>query len=161
MSSWNFMLSSGEHEASFITTGALHGYLFTGVWLFSRYWNKIVRMSVTHSITAGIKRPHSRNNTGKLRTGSGGSERSQSRVSSANGPRSASRYKSLLLIVQCVCFTRVKSGNFVHQVNSDIHLQTVEIQMRRLLIRIFTVCLVNLSFIPIFEIWNKQGRYPN
>ena len=44
--------------------------------------------------------------------------------------------------------SRVKSGNFGHQVNSDIHLQTVEIQMRRLLIsrliRIFTVCLVNL-----------------
>ena len=43
--------------------------------------------------------------------------------------------------------SRVKSGNFGHQVNSDIHLQTVEIQMRRLLmsrlIRIFTVCLVN------------------
>ena len=41
-----------------------------------------------------------------------------------------------------------KSGNFRHQVNSDIHLQTVEIKMRRLLmsclIRIFTVCLVNL-----------------
>ena len=34
---------------------------------------------------------------------------------------------------------RVKSGNFGHQVKSDIHLQTVEIQMRRL-IRIFTVC---------------------
>ena len=28
---------------------------------------------------------------------------------------------------------RVKSGTFGHQVNSDIHLQTVEIQMRRLL----------------------------
>ena len=45
---------------------------------------------------------------------------------------------------------RVKSGNFGHQVNSDIRLQTVEIQMRRLLmsrlIRIFTVCLVNLFF---------------
>ena len=44
--------------------------------------------------------------------------------------------------------TRVKSGNFGHQVNLDIHLQTVEIQLRRLLmsrlIRIFTVCLVNL-----------------
>ena len=33
--------------------------------------------------------------------------------------------------------SRVKSGNFGHQVNSDIHLQTVEIQMRRLFI-----CLV-------------------
>ena len=45
---------------------------------------------------------------------------------------------------------RVKSGNFGHQVNSDIHLQTVEIQMRRLLmsrlIRIFTVCLVTIYF---------------
>ena len=44
----------------------------------------------------------------------------------------------------------VKSGKFGYQVNSDIHLQTVEIQMRRLLmsrlIRIFTVCLVNLLF---------------
>ena len=38
---------------------------------------------------------------------------------------------------------RVKSGKFGHQVNLDTHLQTVEIQMRRLLmirlIRIFTV----------------------
>ena len=37
--------------------------------------------------------------------------------------------------------------------------------MRRLLmsrlIRIFNVCLANLFFIPIFEIWNKQGRCPN
>ena len=51
---------------------------------------------------------------------------------------------------------RVKSGNFGHQVNSDIHLKTVEIQMKRLLmislIRIFTVCLVNLLFIPIIKI---------
>ena len=42
---------------------------------------------------------------------------------------------------------RVNSGNFGHQVNSVIHLLTVEIQMKRLLmsrlIRIFTVCLVN------------------
>ena len=49
--------------------------------------------------------------------------------------------------------SRVKSDKFGHQVNSDTHLQTVEIQMRRLLvsrlIRIFTVCLVNLIFIPI------------
>ena len=36
---------------------------------------------------------------------------------------------------------RVKSGNFGHQVYSDIHLQI----MSRL-IRIFTVCLVNLLF---------------
>ena len=46
--------------------------------------------------------------------------------------------------------SRVKLGNFGHQVNSDKRLQTVEIQMRRLLmsrlIRIFTVCLVNLFF---------------
>ena len=48
---------------------------------------------------------------------------------------------------------RVKYGKFGHQVNSDTHLQTVEIQMRRLpmsrLIRIATVCLVNIFFIPI------------
>ena len=47
---------------------------------------------------------------------------------------------------------RVQSGNFGQQVNSDIRLQTVEIQMRRLimsrLIRISTVCLVTLFFIP-------------
>ena len=51
---------------------------------------------------------------------------------------------------------RVKSGKFGHQVNSDIHLLTVEIQMKRLLmsrlIRIFTVSLVNLLFIPIIKI---------
>ena len=51
---------------------------------------------------------------------------------------------------------RVKSGKFGHQVNSDTHLQTVEILMRRLLvsrlIRIFTVCLLNLLFIPITEL---------
>ena len=45
---------------------------------------------------------------------------------------------------------RVKSGNFGHQANLDIHLQTVGIMMRRLLmsrlIRIFSVCLVNLLF---------------
>ena len=37
--------------------------------------------------------------------------------------------------------------------------------MRRLLmsrlIRIFTVCLVNLFFIQITELWNKQGGCPN
>ena len=41
--------------------------------------------------------------------------------------------------------SRVKSGNLGQQVNSDIHLQTVKIQMRRLLMsrlnRNFTVCL--------------------
>ena len=45
--------------------------------------------------------------------------------------------------------SRVKSGNLGHQVNSDIHLPTVEIQIRRLL-RIFTVCLV-IFFIPIIK----------
>ena len=34
---------------------------------------------------------------------------------------------------------KVKSGNFGHHINSDIHLETVTIR----LIRIFTVCLVN------------------
>ena len=29
------------------------------------------------------------------------------------------------------------------------------------LIRIFTVCLVNLFFIPITELWNKEGGCPN
>ena len=51
---------------------------------------------------------------------------------------------------------RVKSGKIGHQVNSDTRLQTVEIQMRRLLmsrlIRIFTVCLVYLFIIPIIEL---------
>ena len=61
--------------------------------------------------------------------------------------------------------TMVKSGKFGHQVNSVKRLQTVEIQMRRLLmsrlIRIFTVCLVNLVCIPIIELCNKQGGCPN
>ena len=55
--------------------------------------------------------------------------------------KSSGRHKALLRLV------RVKSGNLGHQINSDIHLRTVEIQMRRLLmsrfIKIFTVCLVN------------------
>ena len=61
------------------------------------------------------------------------------------------RVNSLALLDSFICIlksVRVKSGNFVHQVNSDIHLQTVEIQIGRLLmsrfIRIFTVCLVTL-----------------
>ena len=45
----------------------------------------------------------------------------------------------------------VLSGKFGHQVNSDTHLQTVYIQMRRLLmsrlIRMFTVCLVIFFYI--------------
>ena len=44
----------------------------------------------------------------------------------------------------------VKSGNSGHHLNSNKHLKTVKIQMRRLLvsrlIRIFTVCLVYLLF---------------
>ena len=51
---------------------------------------------------------------------------------------------------------RVKSGKFGHQVKSDTRLQTMKIQMRQLLmsrlIRIFTVCLVDLFFIPIIEL---------
>ena len=50
---------------------------------------------------------------------------------------------------------RVKSGNFGHQVNSDILLQTVKIPMRRLLmsrlIRIFIVCSCILFFITKIE----------
>ena len=64
---------------------------------------------------------------------------------------------------------RVNSGirKFRHQVNSDIHLQTEKIQMRRLfmsrLIKVFTVslCFVSCFFIPIIRICNKQGRCPN
>ena len=56
---------------------------------------------------------------------------------------------------------RVKSGNFGHQVNSGIPLQTVEIQIRRLLmsrlIKIFTVCLVYFLFFPIIKIGNEKG----
>ena len=55
--------------------------------------------------------------------------------------------------VEIIVATVQKSGKFGHQVNSDTRLQAVEIQMRRLLmgrhIRIFTVCLGNLFFIPI------------
>ena len=56
---------------------------------------------------------------------------------------------------------RVKSGNrssghTLWTYTLDIHLQTVEIQIRRLLmsclIRIFTVCLVNYFFISIIQI---------
>ena len=53
---------------------------------------------------------------------------------------------------------RVEPFKFGHQVNSDTHLQTVEIQMRRRrllmsrLIRIFTVRLVNLFLVPIIEL---------
>ena len=64
-------------------------------------------------------------------------------------------------IINC----RVKSGNFGQRVNSDIRLQTVNIKIRRLiksrLIRIFTVCLVNLNFIPIIQKQKKQGPCPN
>ena len=53
---------------------------------------------------------------------------------------------NLARLIVCGCtitLSTVKSGNFGHQVNSDINFQTVEIQFRRL-IRIFTVCLVSL-----------------
>ena len=49
---------------------------------------------------------------------------------------------TITYIVACCETIMVKSSNFGHQVNSDIHMQKVEIQMRRLLmsrlIRIFT-----------------------
>ena len=48
----------------------------------------------------------------------------------------------------------VKSDSFGHQSNLDIHLHTVEIHMIRLLlsrlIRMFTVCSVDLFFIQYF-----------
>ena len=47
--------------------------------------------------------------------------------------------------------SRVKSGTFWDQVNSDLHLQTVEIQLRQLLIssriRIFTVCFITVFYV--------------
>ena len=67
--------------------------------------------------------------------------------------------KYVCLFDQGACY-RVKSGKVGHQVNSDTHLQTMEIQMRQLLM-ISTVCLVNLFFIPIIEVWNKQDHCPN
>ena len=75
-------------------------------------------------------------------------------------------YRFLGRKFDCMIKYRVKSGNFGQQVNSDIHFQTVEIQMRRLimsrLIRIFTVCLVNsFSFNPIIKALIKQGRCQN
>ena len=72
--------------------------------------------------------------------------------------------------LQCVIvlypeYSRVKSGTVGQRVNSDIRLHTVKIQMRRLiksrLIRSFTVCLVNLIFIPIIQKLKKQCRCPN
>ena len=67
---------------------------------------------------------------------------------SHNSFRMADVYVLMCLICK-ICFTiytgetkingtyllRVKSGNFGHQVFSDIHLQTVKIKMRRLLSR--------------------------
>ena len=51
---------------------------------------------------------------------------------------------------------RVNSGSFGHQVNSDTHLQNGGNPDERLLmsrlIRIFTVCLVDLFFIPKIEV---------
>ena len=58
-------------------------------------------------------------------------------------------FKKLSADEKSACIIRVKSGNFGHQVTSDQHLETVEIQMDGScrLIRIFTVCLVNLFFL--------------
>ena len=54
------------------------------------------------------------------------------------------RRGQILSVIHCLENTRVKSGNFGHQLNLDMYWQTVEILMRRLLmsrlIRIFTVC---------------------
>ena len=52
----------------------------------------------------------------------------------------------------CFILTRVKSGNFGQLVNSDIHLQSVEIQIRQEAShQDFTVCLVHLFSIPILK----------
>ena len=58
-----------------------------------------------------------------------------------------------LILNHSSMFISVESGNFGQGVNSDIPLQTVKIQMRRLiimsrLIRIFPVCPVNFVLIP-------------
>ena len=45
---------------------------------------------------------------------------------------------------------RVKSGKSGRQVNSDTHLQTVEIQTRRL--QDFHCLLINVFIIPIIEL---------
>ena len=79
-----------------------------------------------------------------------------------------SRNFEILFIQSChsdnnTCWLSIQTGakitsisvepvNSGHHVNSDMHLQTVEIQMRRLPIRTFTVRLVNLFFIPIIKI---------
>ena len=72
-----------------------------------------------------------------------------------NGANTPFSIKIKSTIVERRRKARVKSGKFGHQLNSDTYLQTVEIQMRRLLmsrlIRIFTVCLVNF-FISIIEL---------
>ena len=60
------------------------------------------------------------------------------------------RIQLVVEMVKLYSCIREKSGNFGQKVNSDIHLQTVEIQMRWLLmsrlIRIVTVCLTTLLF---------------
>ena len=61
---------------------------------------------------------------------------------------------NFVVAIKCLSY-RVNSGKFGHQVNSDTYLQTVEIQMS------CSLCLVNLFFIPIIEVWNKQDRCPN
>ena len=77
--------------------------------------------------------------------------------------------------IECKLKYRVKSGNFGHQANSDICLQTVKILMRRLIRNSGNPdetapyepshqdfhCLLQYFFIPIILIGNKQGRCPN
>ena len=64
-------------------------------------------------------------------------------------------YQQSTKVVAARDTVRVKSGNLGQRVNSDIRLQTVKIQMRRpiksRLIGIFTVCSVNLIFMPIIQ----------
>ena len=51
--------------------------------------------------------------------------------------------------------SRVKSSNFGHRVNNDIHLQTVEIQMRRLLMSLLLRIFVFVYLIYISTPINK------
>ena len=64
-------------------------------------------------------------------------------------------------------YNKIKSGKFGRRVNSDTDLQTVIIQMRRLLrsrlIRIFTACLGNLFLfqylnIPDFTLHGQANK---
>ena len=59
----------------------------------------------------------------------------------------------------------VKSGNFGHRIHSDIHLQTVEIQMKWVIEAVSSgfslFAYLILFYIPIIKMWNKLSHCPN